>query len=234
MKFAQIMAGGVGKRMGNIPMPKQFLMLGDKPIIIHTLEKFILNQEFEKIIISCPADWIQYAQDIVNKYVDDSRVIIIEGGKERNDTLNNAILYIEKNYDVTDDDILLVHDAVRPFITKRIIDENLEAAEKFGAVDTVVPAFDTIVRGKDQLITDIPNREEMYQGQTPQTFKINTVKSSYAQLTDDQKEILSDSCKICLLAGEQVKMVKGELFNIKITTPYDLTIANAILKERKQ
>ena len=232
MYFAQIMAGGIGKRMGNTAMPKQFLMLGTKPIIIHTLEKFILNSEFEKIIVSCPTSWIEHTKDIIKRYITDERVVVIEGGKERNDTLNKAIEYIESQYSIQEEDVLLVHDAVRPFVTKRIIDENLLATKKFSAVDTGIPAFDTIVEVEAGIIKEIPNRDKMYQGQTPQTFKINTLKKSYAKLTDKQKSILTDSCKICLLAGEDVCMVNGELSNIKITTPYDLKIANAILEER--
>ncbi|MGX7199741.1 IspD/TarI family cytidylyltransferase [Enterococcus nangangensis] len=232
MFFAQIMAGGIGKRMGNTSMPKQFLPLGNKPIIIHTLEKFILNSDFEKIIVSCPKAWIEHTKDTIAKYIDDNRVVIIEGGAERNDTLNKAIEYIEAHYKLTDEDVLLVHDAVRPFVTKRIIDENLEATKKYAAVDTGIPSFDTIVRVNDDLITDIPNRDEMYQGQTPQTFRIKTLKASYEKLTEEEKGTLTDSCKICLLAGEKIYMVQGEASNLKITTPYDLKIANAILEER--
>ncbi|MCB5952927.1 2-C-methyl-D-erythritol 4-phosphate cytidylyltransferase [Enterococcus sp. BWT-B8] len=235
MYFAQIMAAGSGKRMGNTTMPKQFLLLGDKPIIIHTLEKFILNPDFEKIIISCSESWIQYTQDLIKKYIgsDDPRIVVIEGGEERNDTLNKAIEYIETEYTITDKDVLLIHDAVRPFITKRIISDNLAATENYTAVDTGIPAFDTIVQVRQDIISDIPNRDEMYQGQTPQTFNIKVLKRSYSLLTEEQKNILSDSCKICLLAGEKVKMVDGELFNIKITAPYDLKIANALLEERE-
>lgn len=232
MFFAQIMAGGIGKRMGNTSMPKQFLPLGNKPIIIHTLEKFILNSDFEKIIVSCPKAWIEHTKDTIAKYIDDNRVVIIEGGAERNDTLNKAIEYIEAHYKLTDEDVLLVHDAVRPFVTKRIIDENLEATKKYTAVDTGIPSFDTIVRVNDDLIIDIPNRDEMYQGQTPQTFRIKTLKASYEKLTEEEKGTLTDSCKICLLAGEKIYMVQGEASNLKITTPYDLKIANAILEER--
>lgn len=233
MNFIQIMAGGLGKRMGNTSMPKQFLMLGKKPTIIHTIEKFTLMDSFDKIIVSCPKAWIQYTSEIVAKYITDQRIVIIEGGKERNDTLNNAINYIEQNYSIGDNDTLMVHDAVRPFVTRRIIYENLKLIENFAAVDTCIPAFDTIVRAENGIVIDIPNRDEMYQGQTPQTFKIKKFKESYNNLTKDQKNILTDSCKICLLNGEKIGIVEGEISNIKITTPYDLKIANAILEERK-
>ncbi len=231
MIYAQIMAGGVGKRMGNVPLPKQFLMLGSKPIIIHTIEKFILHAEFELILVSVPTDWISYTEDIVKKYgVSDSRICIISGGAERNDTLDNALRYIEEHGGNGVDDLLITHDAVRPFITRRIIEDNIKALKDYDAADTVIAAFDTIVEGKDGEISSIPVRDLMYQGHTPQSFRISSLKESLAKLTIKERQKLSDSAKIMLLDGKKVKMVESEVFNIKITTPYDLTIANAILE----
>lgn len=232
MIYAQIMAGGTGKRMGNTPLPKQFLSLGDKPVIVHTVEKFILSDRFDLIFVSTPEAWLDYTAEIFEKYnVSDSRLRIIAGGAERNDTLMNAIKYIKENNGLNQDDVILVHDAVRPFITKRIIDDNLDAMETYKAVDTVVPAFDTIVRANEGEILEIPIRDEMYQGQTPQTFNIQVFLDSYGKLTEEEKAILSDSAKIVLLAGEKVGIVQGEVSNMKITTPYDLKIANAIISK---
>jgi len=231
MIYAQIMAGGVGKRMGNVPLPKQFLMLGSKPIIIHTIEKFILHAEFELILVSVPTDWISYTEDIVKKYgVSDSRIRIISGGAERNDTLDNALRYIEEHGGNGVDDLLITHDAVRPFITRRIIEDNIKALKDYDAADTVIAAFDTIVERKDGEISAIPVRDLMNQGHTPQSFRISSLKESLAKLTIKERQKLSDSAKIMLLDGKKVKMVESEVFNIKITTPYDLTIANAILE----
>lgn len=232
MIYAQLLAGGKGTRMGNVKMPKQFLMLNDKPIIIHTLEKFILESRFDVILVSCPQEWIEHTKSIINRFINDSRVVVIVGGAERNETLMNGIAYIEENFGVNDDDVLITHDAVRPFITKRIIDDNIEMVKKHTAVDTVIPAIDTIVKGTEDAITEIPVRELMFQGQTPQSFNIKVLEKCYKALSEDEKVILSDSCKICLLAGEKVKMVRGENFNIKITTPYDLKIANATVEGR--
>src|SRR5690625_5441605 len=95
MIYAGILAGGQGTRMGNVPMPKQFLLLNDKPILVHTIEKFIINDSFASIIIATPKEWINYTKDILNKYnIDIPRVIVIEGGKERNDTIMNIISWI--------------------------------------------------------------------------------------------------------------------------------------------
>ena len=96
----------------------------------------------------------------------------------------------------------------------------------------MVPAIDTIVQGTEAKIDDIPVRSTMYQGQTPQSFNIKTLVESYNALTDAQKETLSDSCKICLLAGQEVTLVRGENYNFKITTPYDLRVASALVETR--
>ncbi|EAF0071363.1 2-C-methyl-D-erythritol 4-phosphate cytidylyltransferase, partial [Listeria monocytogenes] len=222
-----------GTRMGNVNMPKQYLPLKGKPIIVHTIEKFILNDRFEKIIIATPKDWINHTQDIIKKYIFDSRVIVIEGGTDRNETIMNGIRYVEKEFGLNEDDIIVTHDAVRPFITHRIIEENIDMALEFGSVDTVIPAVDTIVESTNHdFITDIPVRGNIYQGQTPQSFNMKTIQKHYNNLTDDEKQILTDACKICLLAGEKVKLVNGGISNIKITTPYDLKVANAIVQER--
>ena len=231
MIYAQIMAGGIGKRMGNTPLPKQFLKLGDKPIIIHTVEKFILNDKFDLILISTPEEYIEFTQDTLNKCnIKDDRIRAIAGGPERNDTLENAIKYIENTNGLKNDDAIVVHDAVRPFITKKIIDENIKALRKFKSVDTVVPAYDTIVFGDGNEVSRIPIRDEMFIGQTPQSFNIKTFQESFKKLSEEDKKTLSDSVKIVLLSGEKIGMVEGSHSNIKITTPYDLDIANAIIK----
>lgn len=231
MIYAQIMAGGIGKRMGNVPLPKQFLMLGSKPIIVHTIEKFILHAEFELILVSVPSDWMSYTEDVLQKYgVSDKRIRIISGGAERNDTLDNALKYIDEHTVTQEDDLLITHDAVRPFITRRIIQDNIKALQDYDAADTVIPAFDTIVEGKAGEVLSIPVRDLMYQGHTPQSFKISSLKESLSKLSIEERQKLSDSAKIMLLDGKKVKMVDSEISNIKITTPYDLTIANAILE----
>ena len=231
MIYAQVMAGGIGSRMGHTERPKQFLNLADKPIIIHTLEKFSLIAEFDKIIVSIHPKWMQYAKDLIAKYIDDQRIVVIEGGAERNDTVMGAINYIKDNFGLNADDVLVMHDAVRPFISRRIIMDNIEAAKVYKAVDTVIGATDTIVRAKDGMITDIPVRDEMYQGQTPQTVNITAFETQYNNMTEEERNILSDSAKVMLLAGHKVGIVAGDESNTKVTRPYDLRIANIIARE---
>jgi D-ribitol-5-phosphate cytidylyltransferase len=234
MIYAEILAGGSGSRMGNINMPKQFLALNNRPIIIHTIEKFLLNDRFDKIIIVSPKDWINHTKDIIKKHIGNtSRIEVVEGGKDRNGSIMSGIYHIERTYGLNDEDVIVTHDSVRPFLTHRIIEENIDAALEYGAVDTVIPAIDTIIQSVDNdVISDIPVRDIMYQGQTPQSFNIKRLMDYYRLLDEEQKSILSDACKICLLQGDKVKLVMGEVFNIKVTTPYDLKVANAILQER--
>ncbi len=235
MIFAAILAGGDGNRMGEIDKPKQFLKLGNKPIIIQTVEKFSLNSKIDEIIVLVHRYWLSHTKDLIDQYFpNSSNIVVIEGGELRNDTIMNAINHIEENFEIDENDIILTHDSVRPFVTHRIIMENIEKTLEVGACDTVIPATDTIVVSEDYgLISNIPNRNCMYQGQTPQTFKILKLKEAYEKLSDEEKSTLTDAAKIFVLNGEEVAIVKGEVFNIKITYPYDLKVANSIIKDAK-
>lgn len=229
MNFALILAGGLGTRMGQTKKPKQFLELGNKPILIHTIEKFAILNDFEKIIVLTPYEWINFTEDLINKYNFDN-VVVIEGGELRIDTINNGMEYILNNY-YNDDHIIVTHDAVRPFVTHRIIKDNLSKAKEFGACNTMIPATDTIVESMDNtLISNIPERRYMYQGQTPQSFNLNKLKSFYDKLNDEDKQNLTDACKVFTLNGEDVAIVEGEVSNIKITYSFDLNVANYIIK----
>ena len=234
MIYAEILAGGKGSRMGNTEMPKQFLMIGEKPIIIHTLESFLLNQRFDKIIVVTPKPWIQHTKDLIEKFLSSeasARVCVCEGGSDRNESIMSGIRYIESTFGINDEDVIVTHDAVRPFLTHRIIEENIDKVLACGATDTVVPAFDTIIESTNgETVTDIPRRDFMYQGQTPQSFNIKKLTSLYNSLTDEEKAILTDAAKIFVVKGEPVQLVQGEVFNMKITTQYDLKIANALVK----
>lgn len=227
MIYAVIAAGGIGSRMG-AEKPKQYIEINSKAIIRHTVEKFTDCSRIDKVIVLCPADWIDYTLEVLLG----TDAEIIAGGTTRNETLMNAIKYIENTDGLFDDTVIITHDAVRPFVTKRIIEENIDAVLKYGAVGTVIPAVDTITESLDgETISSIPNRSVLYQAQTPQSFNAKMLKAFYEGLSDDEKDILTDACKICILKGCAVHLVKGEVSNIKITYPHDLTVAKAILKD---
>lgn len=232
MVYGVILAGGVGSRMGG-EKPKQYLTVKDKPIIIYTIEKFFTCTQLQQIIILCPAQWVEHTKDLIKKYIPAAidRVVVIEGGETRNETIMNAIAYIDAQGNLDENTIIVTHDSVRPFVTHRIIEENISACEKFGACDTVIPATDTIVEALDgEAISSIPDRSVMYQGQTPQSFKALKLRELYNALSDEEKNILTDAAKILVLKGERVALVQGETFNIKITYPYDLRIAKSLLE----
>lgn len=232
MQFAAILAGGSGVRMGNPDKPKQFFFLGDKPILVHTLEKFCAAGCFDKVLVLTPATWVKQTRDIVAKhcpqYVD--QVEVIAGGAERNDTIMNAIAHLEKECGADETSIIVTHDAVRPFVSLRIIEENVAAAREHGACDTVTPATDTIVESLDgATISAIPNRSVLYQGQTPQSFNMAELKRTLESLTGEERAILTDACKAFVLRGKPVALVRGDVENMKITYPQDLRIAEALL-----
>ena len=233
MIYAVIAAGGVGSRMGNMEKPKQYLKIKDKPIIVHTVEKFYVSSYFQKVIILCPKQWVNYTKEVLEKYLPkNDKVIVLEGGSTRNETIMNSIKYIEETDGLDDETIIVTHDAVRPFVTARIIEENIEAALKYGATDTVVPATDTIVESINaKTIESIPVRDYYYQGQTPQSFNIKKLFNLITSLTEEESNILTDACKIFILKDEDVHLVDGEVTNIKITYPYDLKLANTILED---
>ena len=170
---------------------------------------------------------------MIDKYISDSDdIIVIEGGQTRNDTILNSINYINENYGIDEDSIIITHDSVRPFVTHRIIEDNILAAKKYGACDTVIPATDTIVESiNGATIESIPVRDYYYQGQTPQSFNIKKLFNLINSLTEEESNILTDACKIFILKDEDVHLVDGDVTNIKITYPYDLKLANTILED---
>ncbi len=232
MVFAAVFAGGVGSRMGNSDTPKQYLELGSRPIIIHTIEKFFINEKIDEIIVLCPKPWVAHTRSLIAKFIPEGKKIsVVQGGDSRNGTLENAIKFIEENYETDENTVIVTHDAVRPFLTHRMIEENVEAALEYGACDTVVPATDTIVESENgSIISCIPDRSKMYQGQTPQSFRLKELERVLASLTEEEKAILTDACKIFSIKNKDVFLVKGEVFNIKITYPYDLKVAQTLLK----
>lgn len=232
MIFGAILAGGVGSRMNIADMPKQFLPLGNKPIVVHTLEKFMTCSRFDYIYVGVHPDWVVHMNDLVEKYipVNKEKIKIVSGGTDRNSTIFNIVADIEANFGESADHIIVTHDSVRPFLTLRIIEENIDSAIKYGAADTVTSAIDTIVESTDgKFIASIPERKKMYQGQTPQSFNIVKLKTIFASLTNEEKEILTDACKIFVVRNEPVYLVEGDYTNIKITTTGDYKIAQAMV-----
>ena len=229
MIYAGILAGGKGSRM-NSDIPKQFIELDGKPIIIHTIEKFLNVEEIDKIIISVVEEYIDYTKELIDKFLNTNKVVIIKGGSSRSESLMNVCNYIGN----TSNDIILTHDAARPFVTEKIIKDNIEMMKKenYDAVGTFIPAIDTIAEFKNEILSNIPLRDNLYNVQTPQTFRVNELIESYNSLTEEEKSILTDATKIYLLKGKRVGLVLGDRNNIKITTDFDLKLGRLIISEK--
>lgn len=232
--FAAILAGGAGTRMGNPDKPKQFFMLGSKPVLAHTIEKFCVSAAFDKVLVLCPEQWLRQTNDLVQRFCSPytENILVTAGGITRNDTVMNAVNAIEEQYLVDEETVIVTHDAVRPFVSHRIIQENLDAVKSCYACDTVIPATDTIVESLDgNTISSIPKRSDLYQGQTPQSFNLLKLKKLMTSLSEDEKAILTDACKIFVLRGQEVRLVMGDPTNMKITYPQDMRLAQALLGE---
>lgn len=241
MIYAAIMAGGVGNRMGG-EMPKQYMDVAGVPVIIHSVKTFAACDEIDHILVLCPADWLDYTRKLIKKHLSpctdgrakDRPVTVIAGGKTRDDTLTCALDYIEAQGHMTEDTVIVTHDAARPLVTERIIKENVSAALKYGACNTVIPSTDTIVESTDgQSISRVPDRRTTYQCQTPQTFNALTLKRIHDSLTEEEKAHLTDASKIFVLRDHPVRLVMGEASNLKITYPRDIEAAEYFLRQKE-
>lgn len=222
MNFAVILAAGSGSRMG-LPYPKQFAVINDKPIIIHSLEHFVIHPEIDVVITAVPQEYIAYTKSLTDKYFPNKKIYIIGGGKDRSGTLKILTDYIFNGFEVNDKSVIITHDGVRPFIDSRIISENIAAARNFGACNTVIPATDTILRSRDgEYISEVFERTEIFHAQTPQSFNAIMLKQLTDNIKKEQLSKLTDGCSLFVLNDLPVKLVMGKHENIKITYPSDL------------
>ena len=204
---AVLLMGGEGLRFGS-SIPKQFLPLGDKKVYEHALGALKNSSLFDEIVIVCHPKWAQEG--------------MISGGKTRQESS-----YLGLQGFRVKPDIVLIHDAVRPFVSKKILEESIAMAVQFGAVDTCIPSTDTLVYAPNgEMIKEIPNRASFYRGQTPQAFQYQLIVDAHEK-TDQTNA--SDDCQLILPMGKPVHLVCGSNVNIKITTEIDIIVANAIL-----
>ena len=230
MNIALILAAGTGSRMGNADKPKQFLPIYGKPLMIHTIEAFEMHDDIEKIVVVTSEGYDDQVKVWCKQY-DLSKVKAVAiGGDSRQISVYNGLQAI-KEIGAKDDDVILIHDAARPLISKNIISKNIEACIKYDAVDTVIQASDTIIKSVDgETINDIPVRKELYQGQTPQTFKLGLILEAHEHAKAGKVPNVTDDCKLVISMGKEVHLVEGSKQNFKITTFDDLMMLKALLK----
>ena len=236
MNYGVILASGKGTRMKTLSIPKQYYLIDDKPIFIYTLIAMLESNVFDKIYLAIHEDYYEMVKDYINKFVSSdcfNKIIIVFGGKERIDTIHNVIKEISKNV-IGDDDVIVIHDAVRPFVTRQILEDSVHGAREYGAVVASVPAEDTMLISNDgKLIESIPNRSTLFRGQAPDSFRLKTLIELEGKLSEENKKIITGTSHICILNNYPMHMIQGDAINFKITTDSDLEVAkNIILSER--
>ena len=223
--YAVILAGGSGTRM-NSPVPKQFLMLGDAPVFVHAARKLLADPRVKALWVGANGDWYDLAAQQIEAFLGGERVKLCQGGADREATLLNTLDAIRAHNDVGPDDVVLIHDSVRPFLTGRIISDVISAMAHCDACNTVVPLNDTIVQSADgKTVSGMPARGELFAGQSPQGFRLLPLLEAFRGLAPAQRRQLTETTKVCFVQVIAVHIVQGEFFNFKITTPYDWRIA---------
>lgn len=236
MNIAIIFASGKGTRMGS-EIPKQFLEINGKPILLHTVELFQYNSSIDKIYISTLKEYIPYVEHLVENNNISKVVSVIEGGKTAQDSIYNALKKAESEN--PPDSIVLLHDGVRPFVSSDVITANVEGVKKYGNAITSIPAFETIMISKDKtVIDDVTIRDQTFIGQAPQSFYLKDIISAHEQIRNSKNGYTNmvDACTILRSLGKDVHLVLGNRGNIKITTPEDVYTFKAFLqyKENEQ
>lgn len=229
---AIVLAGGRGKRM-NSDLPKQFLMIQDKPVLYYSLKAFE-DSFIDSIVLVVSADDMEYCRkEIVEKYGFHKVETIVTGGKERYHSVLNGIKAAPEC------DYIFIHDGARPFVTQDMLQRLLDCVTETGACVAGMPVKDTIkIADESGYIATTPNRNLVWMIQTPQVFSYGLIKKAYLLLEKDEYSLLEqgisitdDAMVVETLLGEKVKLVEGSYRNIKITTPEDMGVAEGFLKE---
>lgn len=232
MVICEILAGGTGTRMGGA-IPKQFIKIGGLPIIVRTVNAFIKSGKIDCYVICTPADYMGKTKETLKEYGCFSNDMhIVPGGVCRNGSVYNGCQYIKSSFNISNGDMIVTHDAVRPFINGRIINENIELARRHGAATTVIACVDTVLSSKDGVFAyDVPDRNSLFRVQTPQTFRFSLLWDILSSAGEEELLNYSDTAGLVLSRGIKPALVKGEDGNIKITTPFDIKVAQKICGE---
>ncbi len=224
MNIAVIFAGGKGVRIGN-EKPKQFIEVYNKPIIVHTLEKFEIHPEIDGVAISCIADWIPHLKELVKQYNLTKVKWIVEGGSTGQLSIYNGLSAVYQDFP-EENPIVLIHDGVRPFIDADLISRNIEAVKKYGSSISSSPAIETFAITSDNgNVETIVDRSKSMIAKAPQSFYLHEIIAIHEQALKDGIENSIDSCTLVHSYGKEIHTIPCSTDNIKITTPKDLYIS---------
>lgn len=229
-KIALILAGGVGNRFGE-NIPKQFVKINDKPIMIYTLQTFQEAANIDEIVIVCVMGWLDHIKQLCEEYSIKKVRMIVLGGESRFLSIYNGIQEIAQN--CSQEDFIIIHDAVRPCINDDILTESIQTAKKIGAAVAVASCYDTMFVSKDsKSIDDIYPREFLYKGQTPETIRFGIAKESYDLAYQDSSLQIDSPTSLLMRFGKKVGLSKGSQSNIKVTTQDDVILFKAMIMNK--
>jgi len=226
MNIAVILAGGKGLRLGN-RVPKQMLLLGNKPVLSWSVDTFHSNDLIDKIIIVSEKSLIHDIKNLFPESDYPKILSFIEGGDERSDSSYNALIYSEFN----DDDIILFHDAARPFVTEEIITAIIKNVKVTGACGTYIQSTDTVALIRNSIVDSIPERKTVYSAQTPQCFRYNLIKRAHELQKQNRNIAVTDDISLVFNMGHAVSFINGSIRNIKITTELDFKFAEFLISD---
>ncbi len=233
MNIAVVFAGGVGVRMNTSGVPKQFLTVYDKPIIVHTIEKFQYNNNIDAVVVACVESHIEYMWQLCSRYNLTKVKDIVVGGTTGQESIYHGLLAAKKVSD-DDNDIVLIHDGVRPLINDKVINDNIECVKTHGNCITCAPCKETIALVDDDgAIKSTTDRTNSRLARAPQSFKIGEILSSHEKARAEGKNSIIDSCTMMSMYGYKLYTIECGSENIKITTPDDYFLFKAILESQQ-
>ena len=229
MNIAVIFAGGVGRRMHTQSRPKQFLEYQGKPIIIYTLELFDNHPMIDGIVVACVEDWIPFLDKMLKKFEINKVKIIVPGGKTGQESIYKGLLAADE-ISHGEEDIVLIHDGVRPLITEQTITDNVETVKKEGSCITCIPATETFIVTQEDGGLEIPVRANSLIARAPQSFYLKDILGAHVQARKENRNDFIDSCSMMHHYGYKLCRVNGPMENIKITTPTDYFVFKAMVE----
>lgn len=235
MNIAVIFAGGTGQRMNSGAIPKQFLFVHGKPIIVHTLEHFQNCEEIDKIVVVSLKDYIVKVKEYKELYGISKIVSVVEGGATGQQSIYNGLIEAQR---ISNDDntIVLIHDGVRPIIDNETILKNIECVKKNGSSITVARSIETALILDGENVNEVIDRSKCYLGRAPQSFYLNEILEAHQKAISMNKYDFIDSAMMMKYFGKKLYTVEGPAYNIKVTTPLDFYLFKALLdaKENEQ